>query len=348
MKIVFRVDASFQIGVGHVMRCLAIAKIFQNQGSDIHFICRNHQGNLIDKIIKEGFNVFILELSSEFKSNKNWLGDSQSKDSYECSKVFKKIRPDWLIIDHYCIDQEWQIVAREYCKKILVIDDLADRVHECDVLLDQTFGCQDFEYSHLIPDECKLLLGSKYAILRPEFLELRSLSLNRRKSFDLKKILISMGGADPMNSTCQVLDELSKIDLPNTTEVTIILGASSTHLDTVKAKANRLIYNTTVKTNIDNMAETMANSDLGIGACGTSTWERCCLGLPSIQIVTAENQKKIAKNLESQDIVKIVNSFDELVPSINYMINNLSKYSNKSKSIIDGKGLMRLVEILNY
>jgi len=155
-----------------------------------------------------------------------------------------------------------------------------------------------------------------------------------------------MGGTDPDNATEKVLQELVECSLPEDIEITIIMGQNSSHLESVKTKANALFYNTEVKTNVNNMAEIMANSDLAIGASGATSWERCCLGLPSNQITIADNQKNIAKNLEVKNIIKLLKSIDQLCPSIEIVVKKLADYSYNAKCIIDGKGTKRVISVL--
>ena len=147
MKVIFRVDASLQIGTGHVMRCLTLARVLKENGADVKFICRKHEGNLIDKIHSSGFNVNELEVLERIEVNDKlahsyWLGATQQQDSDDCIEILKAEKIDWLIVDHYALDELWQKRLKPYYKKLMVIDDLADRKHRCDILLDQTFGRQ--------------------------------------------------------------------------------------------------------------------------------------------------------------------------------------------------------------
>ncbi len=177
MRVVFRVDASLQMGTGHVMRCLTLALVLKENGVDVRFICRKHKGNLIDKIRSNGFNVHELELLVEIEvdnrlAHSQWLGATQQQDADDCINILKVEKTNWIIVDHYALDEQWQKRIKLYCKKLMVIDDLADRKHQCDVLLDQTFGRQQKDYLALTPEGCELLLGSQYALLRSEFSKL--------------------------------------------------------------------------------------------------------------------------------------------------------------------------------
>jgi UDP-4-amino-4,6-dideoxy-N-acetyl-beta-L-altrosamine N-acetyltransferase len=181
----------------------------------------------------------------------------------------------------------------------MVIDDLADRPHVCDLLLDQTFGRRATDYVPLVPDGCRLLCGSqKYALLRPEFAALREYSLKRRAKPVLRELLINMGGVDKDNVTGAVLRALQSRPLPADCSLTVVMGQTAPWLKNVQVLACSMQRPTRVLVGIDNMAQLMADSDLAIGAAGATSWERCCLGLPSIMLVVADNQLEVAKGLE--------------------------------------------------
>ena len=310
MKVIFRVDSSLKMSTGHVMRCLTLAQMLKKNGADVKFICRQHEGSLIDKIRSNGFFVHELELFEEAEvdtrfAHSHWLGATQEKDADDCIDILKAEKSNWLIVDHYALDEQWQKRLKPYYEKLMVIDDLADRKHQCDILLDQTFGRQKEDYSVLTPKDCKLLLGSQYALLRPEFAKWRIYSLERRSKPEFKQLLINMGGVDVDDFTGQVLDKLKTCTFPSDINITVVMGGAAPHVEGVRIKASALPYKTEVKINVDNMAEIMSNSDISIGASGATTWERCCLGLPTIQIITAHNQELIANNLDRASIVKL-------------------------------------------
>jgi UDP-2,4-diacetamido-2,4,6-trideoxy-beta-L-altropyranose hydrolase len=228
----------------------------------------------------------------------------------------------------------------------MVIDDLADRKHQCDILLDQTFGRQQEDYSVFTPKDCQLLLGSQYALLRPEFAEWRPYSLERRTKPEFKQLLINMGGVDIDNVTKSILDELKICNLPDDTNITIVMGGSAPHLESVKSKAITLPYKTEVKVDVDNVAEIMANADIAIGAAGSTTWERCCLGLPTIQIVIAKNQNTIAKSLAEENAIKLLQDKEELSSMINGATSWMKDVSNVAQQISDGLGSMRVLSAI--
>jgi UDP-2,4-diacetamido-2,4,6-trideoxy-beta-L-altropyranose hydrolase len=351
LKIVFRVDASLVMGTGHVMRCLTLAQVLKENGADVKFICRKYEGSLIDKIRSSGFIVHELEVLKETEvdnrlSHSHWLGVTQNKDADDCIDILKSEKSNWVIVDHYALDEQWQKRLKLYYKKIMVIDDLADRKHQCDILLDQTFGRQQEDYSTLTPEGCELLLGSQYALLRPEFAKWRSYSLERRSKPEFRKLFINMGGIDVGNMTGSILDELKTCNLPNNLNINVVMGESAPHLESVKSKANALPYNVEINVNVDNMAEIMSNADIAIGAAGTTTWERCCLGLPTIQIVIAENQNTIAKSLAKKNAIKLLEDRKELLSMISDVTDWMKDVSDITRQISDGQGLTRVVSAI--
>ncbi len=347
MRIIIRTDASQKMGTGHVMRCLTLAEVFKVNGANVEFISRKHEGNLIDKIRSSGFNVFELGLMAEKEVDdklfhSHWLETTQQQDADDCIDILKNKQIDWLVVDHYALDEQWQNRLKSYCEKLMVIDDLADRKHQCDILLDQTFGRQQEDYLELTPKDCQLLLGSQYALLRLEFAKWRPYSLERRSKPEFKQLLINMGGVDVDNVTEKVLDELKICNLPNDLKITVVMGGSAPHLESVKSKAITLPYKTEVKVDVGNMAEIMANSDIAIGGAGSTTWERCCLGLPTIQIVIAKNQLFSAEALSHHNIVKLAKEIKE----ITYLLESLSEWmksvGSSALEICNGMGVYKV------
>ena len=358
-KIAIRVDASIQIGIGHVMRCLTLADVLKAKGIECHFICREHPGNLIAEIEIRGHKVHRLimldhgyeekKFDSGLNTHSHWLGSSWQTDAEMTASFLENLIPEWLVVDHYGLDFRWESAVRKYCNKLMVIDDLADRKHDCDLLLDQTFGRKDTDYENLVSDNSELLLGAQYALLRPEFLEWRVYSLIRRTKPRLKQILVSMGGVDPDNVTGRVLEALSTCELSKDVKIIVVMGATAPHIEAVKRQAESMLIPTEVKVNVTKMAELMSNSDLAIGAAGATTWERCCLGLPTIQIVIADNQEKNALELSSINAVFCMKT-NEIFSLKNILKNietKLAKLSLLSSSILDGNGTQSVVNVLS-
>tara|TARA_B100001287_G_scaffold62031_1_gene50126 strand:+ start:29469 stop:31043 length:1575 start_codon:yes stop_codon:yes gene_type:complete len=347
MKAVFRVDASIEIGSGHVMRCLSLANVLKNNSFMVEFICRNHDGNLINRIVEDGFRVHEIELAAENKTDDKlehsaWLGTSQKQDADDTIKVIKNDFVDWIVVDSYSLDEDWHKSVKPYCKKLMVIDDLADRKYHCDILIDQTFGRENKDYFDRIPSYCQALLGSKYALLRPEFFDLREKSLAKRNHHELQHLLINMGGIDAANITEKILDHLKTCKLDKELKITVVMGENAPHLELVREKAKELKQKTNVLVNVKNMAQIMTSADIAIGASGSASWERCCLGLPTIQIAISKNQEYLSFNLASKNIIKLINDINE----ISHLLENSKKWMNEVRSlsaeICDGLGTSRV------
>ena len=235
----------------------------------------------------------------------------------------------------------------------MVIDDLADRSHFCNLLLDQTFGRDPADYRPLLPASCHLLCGTQYALIRPEFVNLRSYSLQRRVQPVLRELLISMGGVDEDNTTGKVLQALQTCRLPSESRITVVLGVTAPWQDEIRKVAQNMPWPTKVKTGVSDMAGLMADSDLAIGAAGTTSLERCCLGLPTIMLTLAENQRKVAHGLESSGGVKLINPVKDLQAQISEYLDSLVSHpvqlldmSKRAATIIDGAGTDAVAQAL--
>ncbi len=300
MRVLIRTDASVEIGSGHLMRCLTMADALHDKGAEVTFVCREHLGHLFDLIETSSHRLIRLPPPTSLTGGKlahaQWLGVTQEEDAHQTAEALKVVgRLDWLIVDHYALDVEWEIAMRAYAERIMVIDDLADRKHDCDLLLDQNLH-RDMEtrYEKLVPLSCKTLLGPKYALLRPEFKESRS-GLKMRDG-NVKRIFIFFGGSDPTNETGKALraiNRLGRIDIA----IDVVVGAANPHHEDIASLCKQL-PEAMLYRNVNNIAELMAASDLAIGAGGSTTWERCALSLPTLTISVAENQVSIAEGVD--------------------------------------------------
>ena len=363
MKVAFRTDASLQIGIGHVMRCLTLADTLRAAGAQCHFICREHQGHLALHIRGRGFTVSMLPALTELPNTPSienighskyaaWLGVDWSTDVVQTKVELYEIAFDWLIVDHYALDSRWEQALRPLCRKLMAIDDLADRSHDCDLLLDQNLGRDVGNYRELVPRGCIILAGPQFALLRPEFTRLRADSLHRRVIPRLRHLLISMGGVDQFDATGKVLEALSGCPLPSDMCITVVLGPHSPWLERVKSLARQMQCPTTVKVNVSNMADLMADSDLAIGGAGGTSWERCCLGLPSVVVVLADNQREGAAALEHSGSAHVLNPSEintgKFVSILNRLLTTdaLVQLSQKSSFVTDGRGVERVLREL--
>lgn len=353
MKVVFRTDASILIGSGHVMRCLTLAQALLEHGHECLFICRDLFGNLNMFIHRQGFAVHCLPVGNELSTelvHAHWLGASLLEDVQACKPILAAWQPDWLIVDHYALDHQWESAVIPPDCRLMAIDDLADRRHECDLLLDQTFGRKSEDYCAWVPEDCQLLCGSQYALLRPEFAALRPYSLQRRAKPLLSKLLITMGGVDKDNATGQVLEALRACSLPAELTITVVMGVTAPWLAEVERLAQRMPWPTKVLVGVSQMAQLMADSDLAIGAAGATSWERCCLGLPTVMLVLAENQRLIARALSCAGAAYMVDlqrlKHEPLISSEQAASEALSAMSLAAASIVDGSGLSKVIEFL--
>lgn len=369
MRVVFRADASLQMGTGHVMRCLTLADALTAGGASCEFICRAHPGNLLGLIRSKGYTAHALaispnlvaagmsrcntESSEQFPAHGHWLGASQSEDAAACAPILAELQPDWLIVDHYALDARWEQALKPHYRRLMVIDDLADRPHACDLLLDQTFGRQSEDYRVWVPGDCQVLCGSGYALLRPEFAALRSYSLQRRVKPQLRQLLISMGGIDKDNATGWVLDALHGSPLPGDCRITVVMGLTAPWLDEVKRQALSMPWPTEVLVGVSDMARLMADSDLAVGAAGATSWERCCLGLPTIMLVLADNQRQVAQGLEQGQAARTIERLQDIGSCLPKLLRHLIEHpsvmqlmSQSATRIVDGKGVSTVVHLL--
>ena len=363
VQIAFRVDASLEIGTGHIMRCLTLADVLRERGASCSFVCRPHQGHLLAQVAQRGHRALALpELREGIEpyrngtAHANWLGadwatdaqyTQQALNAYMCGEPV-----DWLVVDHYALDSKWEQALRPQSKRIMVIDDLADRLHDCDLLLDQNLGRKEVDYGGLLRGNAITLVGPQYALLRPEFAALRAQSLARRQTNPpLRRLLITMGGVDKDNVTGQVLAALQSCSLSADLSLTVVMGPHAPWLAQVQTQAAQMPSPTEVRVGVDNMAQLMAESDLAIGAAGSTSWERCCLGVPTIQVVLAQNQVAIAQALSQADAALMLHRKDiaQKLPSLISTVasaEKLSALSQAASGITKGKGAMIVCDVM--
>ena len=313
-KVVFRVDSSTQIGSGHLMRCLTLAAQMKKQhGTEIHFICRDLEGNLTSLVEQEGHILHVLPQASVevgLTGYAAWLAVPMMVDAEETREILKRIAPaERLVVDHYGLDREWEQHLRPLVKEIFVIDDLANRRHDCDILLDQNFyRNREKRYLDLVPKTCRLLLGPQHALLRQEFYQVQA-NLRQRDG-KLRRILLFYGGSDRTRETEKAIAALLKLRL-FAVQVDVVVGGSNARSETVRAlceKQQGFQYHFQGT----NMAELMARADLSLGAGGTAMWERCFLGLPAIVTAIAENQLAICQDCAEAGLIRYLGRWDEV------------------------------------
>ena len=337
-KIIFiRVDSSTKIGYGHLIRCLALADTLK-KSFKINFICTNLNGNLISQICKKNFEVFRFNTKSQRINVK--------KDAEKTISIIKKYRnkKSLLILDSYILSQEWENRVRPYVKRLIVIDDLMDRKHSCDLIIDQNLHTQmNSLYINSVPKNCVKLLGPDYAILRNQFIAQRKYA--KIRSLPIKNILVSFGGTDNENHTLHALTSLKKLN--SDVNVNVVTGTANIGKKIIKnfCKKN---FNYNYFEQVENMAKLMQVADLCIGSSGTTTWERCCVGLPAIAIVASNDQKDIASAVSKNKCIINLGKIKKS-DNVNYvrLMKNLknSELQNMSRNcmkLVDGKGAARI------
>ncbi len=358
MNIVFRVDASLDIGSGHVMRCLTLAKTLSELGANISFICREHPGNLLELIRDRGFNSAALLLpdaeSCESLSeggyaltHDSWLGTDWRSDAEQSQAAITDEKVDWLIVDHYALDARWESTMRPFCERIMVIDDLADRDHDCDLLLDQNLiADMEHRYDNRVPSHCAQLLGPSYALLQSEYAELHPRTPPRMGP--VQRIFVFFGGADNHNLTGQAIAAFLDLDRSDIM-LDVVINPASPNAAPIREQAQDHT-NITLHETLPSLAPLMLKADLAIGAGGATSWERCCLGLPSLVITLAENQKPIAAELDRQRLVHWLGHHDTLNESslktaLQDELNaeGMADWSNRCRDTVDAKGTERVV-----
>lgn len=343
-----RVDAGTKIGIGHIMRCLTLAESLKKKFNGVFFISNNIQGNLSDYVEGMGYKVYQIRghnhIEGQIIETVKYRRKIQN-DVNQCKKIINSYKnsSNWLLVDHYGIDQRWESKIRNHVEKIIVIDDLANRKHDCDILIDQNFYRDMTErYNKLVPKNCVQILGSKYALLRKEFTITRK-KLKRKNK--LKRILVSFGGSDPTNETSKAMRGLNLLD--SQYKMDVVIGNSNPNKNSIKRLCSK-IPSTTFHYQVNNMSKIMANADLAIGGGGSMTWERCCMGLPTIVAILSENQYQLTKEVAKIGCVINLGKSDNLKPEdyahtikeINIItIQNMSK---KCLRLVDGNGTKRV------
>jgi UDP-2,4-diacetamido-2,4,6-trideoxy-beta-L-altropyranose hydrolase len=338
---VFRVDASPAIGGGHVMRCLALADAVAERGWRSTFACRDGTVETVPALGRSGHRVLTL------------TGPPESEPAALAERCAEGA--DLLAVDHYGRDADFERACRPWAKQILVIDDLADRTHDCNVLIDQTLDRRARDYEGLVLDSCRLLLGPSYALLRPGFAAAREKALGRRaKATRVGRILVSIGATDPHNLTAVALTGIQESGVD--AEVDVVVGPADRSRAAIESGAAKSVSALAVYTDAEDMAGLMARADIAIGAAGSTSWERCCLGLPSLVVVAADNQRQIAAALERHEAAIVLGWHGNVTarkvagglaaicadPEIR------SALSARAAEICDGRGASRLVEEVTH
>ena len=295
--VAFRVDASAHIGTGHFMRCLTLAEGLKQRGARVRFVSRHSTEHLSALAAASGHEFVPIGSpgepdAAEILSHAAWLGTAQAADASDTMQALSGQDWDWLVVDHYALDARWETALRGTAARILAIDDIADRNHDCDVLLDQNlYHDAERRYAGKVPDHCRTLLGPSYALLREAFGQLRT-GIGAR-SGQVRRVLVFFGGMDTAAYTSDAIEALTRLERHDL-QVDVVIGAQHAQRSAIEDRCAALGFTCHVQT--ERMAELMAAADLAVGAGGSTSGERCCLGLPTLALCVAENQRQLVED----------------------------------------------------
>lgn len=351
-RIAFRTDASGEIGTGHFMRCLTLADTLKKQDAEVCFVARKLPAYLIQMLDERNIDFYGLPLVNAEEPDElphsQWLQTSQNQDAIQTIEALGSCKLDWVVVDHYALDQRWEKSLRVKANKIMVIDDLADRQHDCDMLLDQNFYQNMYtRYVGKVPSHCQLLLGPSYALLREEFKKQRQHVKPRTGS--IKNLLVFFGGVDAQNYTSLALEAIVASSLQF--DVDVVVGQQHPSLQDIEMFCKTHHFVCHVQTN--QMAALMAKADLAIGAGGTAMWERCSMGLPSICISTADNQEQQVRDLMDKGLIVALQKNQDVSGLIKHALvmlkSDASRLGAMSKTLydwVDGSGIDKVASFL--
>lgn len=354
MKVAVRTDASAEIGTGHLMRCLTLADALQQAGAEVTFLSLPSAEPWRGLIESRGHRLVTLPLDATRRGSEpdaldhaGWLPWRQTADAAATLQALAE-PVDWLVVDHYAIDSRWERQLRTRARRILAIDDIADRSHDVDVLLDH--NPQDEtgrRYDGLLPEGARRLIGPRYALLRPGFAAART----RRPSRDgsVRRINLFMGGTDAAGATLAALAALSEDDL-RSIPVDVVIGGASPHLAAIR-RAAAARGNAALHIDASDIADLFARADLAIGAGGVAALERCCVGLPTVTMSVAANQEPSLAQLAAAGAVYHLGRFGavpelELARAVRALVAEpklLYKIGEAAHGIADGRGVSRVV-----
>jgi UDP-2,4-diacetamido-2,4,6-trideoxy-beta-L-altropyranose hydrolase len=352
MRIAFRVDASHHMATGHVMRCRTLAMVLVQRGADVRFICRLHPGNLIELLRADGFIVTALvEPHDQEQKWSPWVGVASEIDAADTVAALGTWRPDLLVVDQYGLDAEWEKLVRAHVGSLMVIDDLANRLHAAEILLDQNyFDTPAARYRPLVPTGCRLVLGPRYALLRPEYGQ--HPQRLRVRDGNVRRVLLFVGGADNADLTGRLLRLLST-DRFRSLDLDVVIGLNYRHqsslIELAMARARTEVHEA-----LPHLAAVSAQADLAIGAGGTTIWERLCMGLPALVMSLAPNQVQVCQALAEAGAINYAGAIDTLddvmiaaeIEALLLDPARLAAQTLAGQQLVDGLGAARTAEVV--
>lgn len=355
-RVAFRVDASAKIGTGHLMRCLTLADALRERGVQARFVCRHLPDHMAEALVARTHEIAKIASPAVEESiydgwpYGDWLGTTQLADASATFKALCDREWDGLVVDHYALDASWERRLRDVAPRILAIDDIANRSHGSDWLLDQNYySDMDTRYKGKVSGRCEQLLGPRYALIRESFRHMRDEV--RPRVGEVKRALIFFGGVDTKNFTSLAVRAFAEV-APRNIHLDVVIGAQ--HPQNEEVKSQCALYGFRLHVETSRMAELMAAADLAIGAAGSSAWERCCLGLPTLTVSLADNQIDIARGVQLLGAgMYLGTSVDVTLPVMREAIGDalrdtarLESQSECAYSIVDGRGAIRVSDVI--
>ncbi|MEI6002632.1 UDP-2,4-diacetamido-2,4,6-trideoxy-beta-L-altropyranose hydrolase [Paraburkholderia bengalensis] len=332
----FRADSGVAIGSGHLVRSMALAREFAAQGAQVAFVCRERSGALLDLPREAGYALHVLNEDT---------ARSQEDDAHETQRFAQRWEADLAVVDHYALDARWESIVRGSTGALLAIDDLADRPHAGDWLLDQNDCAPRAQrYARWVSADCALLLGPRFALVHPEFRAARARVAPRDGT--LHRIVLFFSGSDDTNETAKALQGLAMLDT-RPLHIDVVIGA--THPDARGIDETCSHHGWHFHQQIGYMADLLAAADLCVGSAGSSSWERCILGAPAIVVQLADNQREVIHALTQQGCARSLGDARDVRPadyaSAIAALNaaDLAAMSRAGMEWIDGQGAARVV-----
>jgi UDP-2,4-diacetamido-2,4,6-trideoxy-beta-L-altropyranose hydrolase len=336
-----RADANPDIGIGHVMRCLALAQAWQDRGGKVAFVSAIEAPALVERLQAEGFELIRMPAPPGLNDDLQFT-----------LSAARRLGSRWLVLDGYHFTHDYMMDVQAGGLHLLLIDDLADRnLSGVEVVLNQNAYATEAMHAHFhsIP---RLLLGAGYTLLRREFVRAREPKVI---ASDARRVLVTMGGADVTNATLRALQALRRIP-ERRLAVRVVVGAANRHLSTLRAFLPALAADHDVEllVNPPDMPALMKWSDVTVTAAGSSCWELCCLGVPLMMVVTAENQRHMPGYFSKHDIAEVFGEFtEERLPEFAERLNRLlldtqrrEQLSRAAALVVDGEGADRAARFM--
>lgn len=364
MQVAFRTDGAPFMGGGHVMRCLALAEELQSRGAECCFLCRSVTDRLAARITQAGHRLVRLSgepstdsfdeprdaIASDDPPHKRWLGTDWALDAKQSAAALQSVKWDWIVVDHYALDSRWHSAIRQATarqgSKLLVIDDLGDRALDCDVLLDPNFRFDGRDpFRGRLPDRCTRFEGPSMALLEAGY---RDAHQRAKPRDQLNHVLIYLGNT-PVEYLTRCLDAL----IPANLTADVVVPTRMLHDARLTHHATVLHEHVIVHGPVPSLLPMMQRADLAIGPIGSSTWERFCVGLPTIAVTMAVNQKTVAHDLHAAGLIDLLGpvhdvSVEDYISALNCMgqPDRLRHLSSKGMDVCDGRGAERLADCL--